>query len=268
MSASAAEKVIVKLGGEVVASPQLAVICAGVARLVAAGVQVIIVHGGGPQVSALQERLQIPVRKVAGRRYTDEDTLRVLKMVVAGGVNVDLCAGLRAAGVRPVGLHGAVRATRRPPRVYAGAGDAPIDLGLVGDVTGVDVGLLDLLLSDGRVPVLACLGVGEDAADNRGAGAALYNINADTVARSLARLVQARRLLLVSDVPVLRDRHDRKSRIPSLTPSQVQALIREGVVRDGMVAKLEEAIGALQEGLAEVVITADLAQDETVLRPD
>ena len=97
MSVSGAEKVIVKLGGEVVASPQLAVICAGVARLVAAGVQVIIVHGGGPQVSALQERLQIPVRKVAGRRYTDEDTLRVLKMAVAGGVNVDLCAGLRAA---------------------------------------------------------------------------------------------------------------------------------------------------------------------------
>ena len=113
MSVGGAEKVIVKLGGEVVASPQLAVICAGVARLVAAGVQVIIVHGGGPQVSALQERLQIPVRKVAGRRYTDEDTLRVLKMAVAGGVNVDLCAGLRAAGVRPVGLHGAVRATRR-----------------------------------------------------------------------------------------------------------------------------------------------------------
>lgn len=259
MSVSPAEKVIVKLGGEVVASPQLSVICAGVARLAAAGVQVIIVHGGGPQVSALQERLQIPVRKVAGRRYTDEDTLRVLKMAVAGGVNVDLCAGLLAAGVRPVGLHGAVRATRRPPRVYAGAGDAPIDLGLVGDVTGVDVGLLDLLLNDGRVPVLACLGVGENA---------IYNINADTVARSLARLVQARRLLLVSDVPVLRDRHDRQSRIASLTPSQVQALIREGVVRDGMVAKLEEAIGALSEGLAEVVITADLAQDETVLRPD
>lgn len=258
MAMSATGAVIVKLGGEVVASAQLRPICEGVAALLAGGARVVVVHGGGPQVSALQERLGIPVRKLAGRRFTDEDTLRVLKLAVAGGVNVDLCAGLRAAGVQPVGLHGAVSAVRRPPRVYAGAGDEKVDLGLVGDVTAVDTELLDLLLAAGRVPVLACLGVG--------AGGALYNINADTVARSLSRLLSARRLLLVSDLPVLRDRHDRQSRIATLTRDEARGLIRDGIAREGMAAKLEEALGALEDGVTEVAITTDLRDDQTVLR--
>src|SRR5687767_10636735 len=105
-----------------------------------------------------------------------------MKMVVAGRLNVDLCAALLKAGARPVGLHGAsarvIAAEKRPPRVYSGAGAEPIDLGLVGDVTGVDEALLGLLMERGYVPVLACLGAGADGQ--------VYNINADIVATRVA----------------------------------------------------------------------------------
>ncbi len=258
------ETVVIKIGGEVVGSAALPRLAAGIGKLVAAGARVAVVHGAGPQVSALQERLGIVARKIVGRRYTDEATLQVVKLAVAGQVNVDLCAGLRQAGLAPVGLHGAVWARKRPPRVYPGAGDQPIDLGLVGDVAGFDLDLLATLWQAGRVPVLACLGVGIDP--EAGAGGAIYNINADTVAAALSRALPAQRLVLCSDVPVRRDLADPQSRIDTLTAAQARALIADGVARGGMVAKLEEAFGALSEGVAEVVITADLDEESTVLR--
>src|SRR5215475_5274775 len=151
--------VVVKLGGEVVASDAIGPVARDIAQLVRDGTDVVVVHGGGPQATRLQRALgQEPV-KVAGRRVTDEATLDVMKMVVAGKLNVDLCAALGAAGARPVGLHGAsaqvIAASRRPPTVYAGAGPEPVDLGLVGDVTGIDEELLATLLGHGLVPVLA-----------------------------------------------------------------------------------------------------------------
>lgn len=248
--------VVLKVGGEVVASPQMAVVATGLARLQAEGARIVLVHGGGPQISALQQRLQIPVRQIAGRRFTDEATLEAMKMAVVGQVNVDLCAALRRAGLQPVGLHGAVLARRRPPRVYPGASEAPLDLGLVGDVVGFDTRLLHLLWQDGRVPVLACLGVGPEA---------LYNINADTVASALAEAVHADRLVLVSDVPLLRNRTDRNSRIPHLQAQQAQDLLHSGAVQGGMLAKLEEACRALSRGVREVIITTDLGENSTVI---
>jgi acetylglutamate kinase len=246
--------IVLKVGGEVVTSPAL---CAGAARLCAAGERLAIVHGGGPQLSRLSERLGLPVRKIAGRRYTDEATMEAMKMAVCGQASVDLCGALRRAGVQPVGLSGAVFATKRPPRVYTGAGPEPVDLGQVGDVTGFDLPLLHLLWSGGRVPVLSCLGTGPDGA--------LYNINADTVAAALARALPADRLLLFSDTPVLRDAGDRQSRLPRLSAAAARELIRAGAVQGGMIAKVEEACGALDQGVAEVVITADLGDDSTVV---
>jgi acetylglutamate kinase len=156
-----------------------------------------------------------------------------------------------------VGLSGAVFARKRPPRLYPGAGPEPIELGQVGDVTGFDLPLLTLLWQGGRVPVLSCLGTGEDGA--------LYNINADTVAAALAKALPADRLLLFSDTPVLRDLADRKSRVSRLTAAEARELIQSGVVQGGMIAKIDEACGALAQGVREVVITADLLDDSTVL---
>lgn len=200
-------------------------------------------------------------KQVAGRRVTDEATLDVMKMVVAGKLNVNLCAALSAAGARPVGLHGAsarlIEAERRPPRVYAGAGDAPVDLGLVGDVKAVGAGLLDLLAGHGYVPVMACLGAGADGT--------VYNINADTVANRVAVAMGAEGLFLVSDVPgVLRDVADPASRIARLTVAEGRALIDAGAVTRGMIPKLEESFAALAEGVRRIHIVGRLSPGNLV----
>jgi acetylglutamate kinase len=252
--------IVVKLGGEVIGSAALAVVARDVADLARTG-QVVVVHGGGPQASKLQERLGMTPKQVAGRRVTDEATLDVMKMVVAGKLNVDLCAALGAAGAKPVGLHGAsarvIQATRRPPTVYAAAGPDPVDLGLVGDVTGVGKDLLALLAGHGYVPVLACLGAGE--------GGAVFNINADTVANRVAVELGADGLFLISDVPgVLRDVTDPSSRIPRLTLAEGRALIAGGVVTKGMIPKLEESFAALAEGVRAIHIVGRLSPGDLV----
>src|SRR3954468_14797976 len=132
--------IVVKIGGEVIGSGDAQLLAKDLRVLVDEGALVAIVHGGGPQATALQKQLGIETKQVAGRRVTDAATLDVMKMVLAGKLNVDLCATLVAAGVKAVGLHGAscltVCATRRPPKPYPNAGPDPVDLGLVGDVTG------------------------------------------------------------------------------------------------------------------------------------
>lgn len=250
---------VIKLGGEVVGGPALAPIAADLAALMNAGTRAVLIHGGGPQATKLQERLGIPVRQIAGRRVTDAETLDVMKMVVAGKLNVDLCAALLGAGAHPVGLHGAsgpvIKAARRPPRAYAGAGPDPIDLGLVGDVIDVDRHLLEILVRAGYLPVIACLGAGE--------GGQVFNINADTVANRVAVALGAAGLFLVSDVPgVLRDVKDPTSRIPRLTTAEGKALIADGVVSKGMIVKLEEAFAALAEGVRRIHVVGRLREGE------
>lgn len=253
MSTSGAP-LVVKLGGEVIGGEGLGVIARDLAAL-AGEMPVVLVHGGGPQATKLSKALGLETKQVAGRRVTDEPTLDVMKMVVAGKLNVDLCAALVAAGARPVGLSGAsslvIAAERRTPRVYPGAGPDPVDLGLVGDVTGVDAALLRLLLGAGHMPVLACLGASPSGQ--------VFNINADTVASRVAVALGARGLVLVSDVPgVLRDVNDPSSRLPRIAVDEGRALIADGVVTKGMIPKLEEAFAALAEGVARIHIVGRL----------
>ena len=254
-----ARVVVIKLGGEVVQGPSMTIIAADVAEMRAAGVPVVIVHGGGPQATDLQRRLGQTPKIVGGRRITDGDTLEVMKMTVAGKVNVDLCAALVAAGVKPVGLHGAsactVLASRRPPKLVTGGGDEPVDFGFVGDVIGVNDALINLLTGDGYVPVLACLG-----ADQRGG---VYNINADAVANQVAIRLDAGALVLVTDVPgVMRDIRDPSSRIGRMTLADGQKAIADGVVTKGMIPKLEESFAAIAEGVRAVHIVGNLAKGD------
>ncbi|MSP62569.1 MAG: acetylglutamate kinase [Myxococcales bacterium] len=245
---------VVKLGGEVVGDGRLAAIAVDLAALAAAGHRVTVVHGGGPQATDLQRRLGIEPRIVGGRRVTDGPTLDVMKMVIAGRLNVDLCAALRAASARPLGLHGAIFATRRPPRVVSGAGPDPVDLGLVGDVTGFDLALLATAHGAGYLPVLACLGTAPDGA--------VFNINADVVANRLAVAEGADLLVLVSSVDgVRRVVTDPASRIARLTAAEGRRAITDGTVTGGMIPKLEESFAALAEGVRQILIVAgDLAR--------
>lgn len=251
--------VVIKLGGEVVQGPHMAAIAADVAEMRAAGTPVVLVHGGGPQATDLQKRLGQTPKIVGGRRITDEETLEVIKMTVAGKVNVDLCAALLAGGAKPVGLHGAsacaVLATRRPPKVVSGGGPEPVDFGYVGDVIGINDALIGLLVNDGFVPVLACLG-----ADEKGG---VYNINADAVANQVAIRLDARALVLVTDVPgVMRDINDPSSRIARLTLADGKRAIEEGIVTKGMIPKLEESFAAIAQGVRAVHIVGRLVRGD------
>jgi acetylglutamate kinase len=239
--------VVVKLGGEVVGGPALFELARDLERLVASGWKVVVSHGGGPQATHLSKRLGLEPRIVGGRRVTDEATLEVMKMTIAGQVNVDLCARLRAAALRPIGLHGVVKAHRRPPVVVSGGGSEPVDFGHVGDVDGFDLPQLELLLSAGYLPVVACLG-------HNDAGA-IFNINADLVANRLAGALRAEALLLVTSTPgVLRNIDDVQSRIPTLTVGEGRRLIADGVVSGGMIPKLEDSFAALALGARAIYI--------------
>ena len=241
---------VIKLGGDVLEGEALADAAAEIARA-RAGRRLLVVHGGGPQVTALARRLGIEPHIVAGRRITDDPMLAVVKRVISG-LNVDLVAALRADGVPAFGVSGAsgvIRAHRRPPRVISGAGDAPIDFGLVGDIDGFDVELLDALADRDALPVIACLG-----ADTTGQ---VLNINADVVASQLAAAVGAGALVACTAVGgVRRDKDDPATRIPRLTVEEAKAAIADGTVQGGMIPKLEEAFAPLTAGVGAVHIVA------------
>ena len=251
--------IVLKLGGEIVQSPELDVVARDLRTLVDGFHRVAIVHGGGPQASALQKRLGLEPEMIAGRRRTDAATLEVMKYVVAGQLNVDLCARLLANGVMPVGLHGAsghvIQARRRPPRPMQGAGPGPVDLGLVGDVMGFNLPLLGDLFERRYVPVLACLGCDRD-------GQAL-NINGDTVASQLAGALEADALVLVTSTPgVLRDLADPASRIPRISRAEFERMVKEGSISGGMIPKLEESFDVLRGGAKSVVIVGKLGDGD------
>jgi acetylglutamate kinase len=253
------EYVVLKLGGEVVKGPYMPALASDVAEMQRRGEKVVVVHGGGPQATELQKRLGQTPKIVAGRRITDAETLEVMKMTVAGQVNVDACCALLAAGARPVGLNGssslAIQAKKRPPRVVSGAGPDPIDFGHVGDVTGVNLELIALLANGGYVPVVACLGADEEGH--------VYNINADIVANQLAVATRARSLLLVTDVPgVLRDIADPSSRLARLTVEEGKKAIADGVVTKGMIPKLDESFAAIAQGVKAVHIVGRLEKGQ------
>jgi len=256
-----AKTIIVKLGGNVLAQNAATGVAADIASLSRRGDRVVVIHGGGAQATAMQERLGQAPNIVAGRRITDEGALEVMKMTVGGAVNIDFCSALLGAGARPVGLNGAsshaIRAVKRPPRVVSGGGPDPIDFGWVGDVVGVNGELIELLLAGGYVPVIACLG-----ADAEGL---VYNINADIVANQASTHIKADHLILVSSVRgVYRDPSDPSTRMGRLTEADARAAIVDGSIAGGMIPKIEESLRVIGEGLQYVHIVGQLEVGELI----
>ncbi len=255
---------VVKIGGELAQDRKrlASTIGRAVRGFLDAGVKVCVVHGGGPQATELTKRLGLEPNMVGGRRVTDEATLEVVKMTLAGQVAVDVAASFRIAGVPAICTSGVsaglVTAKKRPPKVVSGAGPDPVDFGLVGDVTGVDTALLDRLAEAGVVPVLSSLCGDADGT--------VLNVNADTVATRVAAELRAARLFLVSNVPgVLRDRDDRTSRIPTLTPDEARAQIASGVIQGGMIPKVEESLEMLKQGV-EAIHILGLEEEDALFR--
>jgi acetylglutamate kinase len=249
------QRLLVKVGGEVALNPLgLDSLASQIALLAANGVDVVLVHGGGPQADTLAAKLGHTVRKVAGRRVTDDDALEVAKMVYGGSINTNLLAALVKHGARGVGLSGVdggmVRVIRRPSLNItdpATGAEQWVDFGHVGDIVSVDISLLPLLLESGYTPVIASL-----AADTEGN---VYNVNADTVAQALATALQVSRLVLLSNVPgIMRDPADPATLLPVCPVSDLEALVRAGAITGGMLPKAQNCIEALAAGVRSVHI--------------
>lgn len=251
--------IVVKLGGNAIEGAGLTAVASDLAAWQRRGERIVVVHGGGPQTSALQEKLGQTPHKIAGRRITDEAALDAVKMMVGGKLNIDTCAAFVAAGAKPVGLHGAsalcVEARRRPPQILRGGPPEPVDLGLVGDVVGINRALVELLTGAGCMPVIACIGAGRDGA--------IYNINADVVANEVAVGLGAAALVMVSDTRgVLRDVADPQTRIARFARAEALAAIDSGAIRGGMIPKIEEAFAAIGAGVGRVHIVGQLGPGE------
>ena len=220
----------------------------GVAACLDAGDRAVVVHGGGPQSSALTRRLGGEPRMVAGRRVTGDLDLAVTAYALRGAASAHLVASASALGLRAVGVAGLdgglVRVVRRPPVDIDGE---TVDFGHVGDVTGTDVRLLDVLLAAGFVPVVSPLCV-----DERGH---LLNVNADTVACALAEGLRADAFRLVTETGgVRRHADDPSSHLDTLDAATVAEGVRDGWIAGGMRPKLDVALRALAAGVADVSI--------------
>jgi len=247
--------VVVKLGGELVAKPRgLAGLATALARAARDGASLVVVHGGGPQVSALSKRLGGRPVLVHGRRVTDAVALEAVKLALAGKIRSEIVAALQARGGRAVGVSGIDAGTlqvRRRPVVAVpdGATVRRVDFGYVGDVHGVDSSLVRHLLREGYLPVFAPLG-----ADRTGT---ILNVNADTVAAALAIALGAARLVVLTGVPgVYRDFPNRRGRERELTVADAERFLATGAAAGGMRPKLAACVAAVRGGVAEARIAS------------
>lgn len=233
--------VVVKYGGNAMTSPDLQRgFAEDVSFLRYAGVRVVVVHGGGPQITAHLERLGVPSEFRGGFRVTTPETMDVVRMVLVGQVNRDVVALVNGHAPVAVGVSGEdaglLTATRRLPLVDG----VPTDLGLVGDVAEVRPGLLEALLDAGQVPVVATVARGHDGA--------AYNVNADTAAAAIAVALGAEKLVVLTDVEGLyADWPDTSSLISSLTADELEALLPG--LDSGMVPKMEACLRAVRGGV-------------------
>ena len=242
--------VVVKLGGSALENREAVdSLLADVRFMETVGLKPILVHGGGKAISAAMTAAGIEPRFVAGRRYTDPDALKVVAETLAG-ISRDLAAGIESQGGRAEAFCDAdALALYGRPLELRDADGGPVDLGLVGEAIGANQTVLRDALDAGRIPVLPSL-----ARDRRAPGpAGLLNVNADTAAANLARLLGAEKLVFLSDVPGLfEDPADPASLIQHLTAERAGALIRSGAISGGMIPKVEAALEALMAGVTKI----------------
>ena len=243
--------ILVKFGGHAMGKADYVnAFAADIALLDQVGARPVVVHGGGPQIGDMLKKLQIESNFIDGLRVTDEATISVVEMVLAGGINKALVAAIAGAGGRAVGVSGKDGGllTARKLMAVAKASDSAIqqavDLGFVGEPSHVDVTVLNALMQHHLIPVVAPVGSGEDGKT--------YNINADTAAGVIAAALNATRMLMLTDVSGVLDKNGKL--ISSLTISQAEALIHDGTVSGGMIPKVKTCIDAVQGGAEGAVI--------------
>ncbi len=243
--------IVIKYGGHAMGDDALAAeFGRDVALLKQVGVNPVIVHGGGPQINAMLERLKIQSTFVDGLRVTDAAMVEVVEMVLAGSVNKHVADLINRAGALAVGICGKdgglirARKLQRTVRDEDSQIERALDLGFVGEPEIVDVRVIHALTGAGLIPVIAPVGVGRDGQT--------YNINADTVAGAVAGALGANRLLMLTDVSGVLD--ERRELVPELSITAAQAGIKAGWISGGMIPKVENCISAVQQGAKAAVI--------------
>lgn len=237
------KKVVVKYGGSAMVDEKLQdSVIKDVALLKLVGMEPIIVHGGGKEISKWIDKVGMETNFVQGLRVTDENTVEVAEMVL-NKVNKSLVAKLEKLGVKAAGISGKDGHTLSVEKKLAGGED----IGFVGEVTNVDTTLVDTLIEQGFIPVIAPLGLGEDYMT--------YNINADDAACAIAKAIGAEKLAFLTDIEgVRRDVNDKDSLISILTLDSAKSLINDGIVGGGMIPKLNNCVDAVENGVERVHI--------------
>lgn len=233
--------VVAKYGGNAMTDPQLKKsVMQDILLLQLVGVKIILVHGGGPEISAMLKKLSIESHFENGLRVTDDDTMEVVQMVLAGKVNKSLAADLSALGGKAVGLcgidGGLIKVHKKDEK-----------LGNVGEINEIDTKILDDLLDGGFIPVISSIGI-----DDEGNA---YNINADTAAAKIAAALHAESMVVMSNINgVLKDKNDENSLISQISLADAEELKKSGIIAGGMIPKVDCCTNAVKEGVKKVFI--------------
>ncbi len=250
--------IVIKLGGSVMEKKKLLdAMLRDIVLLSYVGMKIVIVHGGGPEVSEEMRKLGKKPKFVEGLRVTDEETMEILHEQLVGKINKEIVLGISKHGGRAVGISGMdgnlIRAHKLLYKTTTSKGrEVEVDLGLVGEVEQINPTVINYLVGTGYIPVIAPIGI-----DTEGRS---LNINADVVAAELAAAMRAKKLILLTDViGVMRDPKDEKSLISQLTVEEAQKLIQEGIIKKGMIPKIEACLRTVQGGVERAHIISGTA---------
>lgn len=235
--------VVVKYGGNAMKNEELKeAVMSDIVLLSLLGIKVVLVHGGGPEITGMLSRLGMESRFVGGLRYTDKETAEVVQMVLAGKTNKDLVALLQRLGGKAIGVCGMDGGLIEAKKM-----ESAVDLGFVGEITNVNKKLIEDLLDKGYIPVVST--VGTDAEGN------VYNINADTASAVIASVFPAENLILMTDVRgLLTDKNDESTLIPAVQVSEVPRYVSQGIISGGMIPKIECCVTAIRRGVKRAFI--------------
>jgi len=235
--------VVIKYGGHAMQSEELKqAVMNDVVLLSLIGIKVVLVHGGGPEINATLKQLNIESKFIGGLRYTDEETAKVVQMVMAGKINKDLVGLLTRSGGKAIGLCGLDGGLIQAKKLQGES-----DLGFVGDITHINDSVILDQLAQGYIPVISTIG-----GDGQGN---VYNINADTAAAAIAGAIGAENLILMTDVRgLLTDKNDESTLLSQVNISEVPALIRDGIISGGMIPKIESCVHAVRRDVKKAFI--------------
>ncbi|MEM4187722.1 MAG: acetylglutamate kinase [Candidatus Hadarchaeum sp.] len=240
--------IVVKMGGRVISNEEmLNTLLQDVVLLNLFGMKMVIVHGGGPEISEEMRKSGVKPKFIEGLRVTDEKTMEILHEQLAGKINKQIVLGINHHGGKAFGISGMdgnlIRARKLIYKTTTSKGkEVEIDLGLVGEVEKIDPAIIHNFLKAGCIPVIAPIGIDAEGRS--------LNINADMVAAELAGAMRAKKLVIITDVMgVMRDPNDEKTLISTLTVDEIQTLVQQGIVKKGMIPKVEACLKALQLGV-------------------